>query len=382
MWENMTMKLPHDDIDPDGLLEYSVVFTDRSLNHMSARFTTVMQDIRDVLISAYDADTVAVVPGGGSYAMEAVARQLVTDKRTLIVRNGLFSFRWSQIIDAGRITDDVTVLKARQTGYEPTSTWVPAPIDEVTAAIRRERPEIVIAPHVETAAGIQLTDAYLTAMADAAHEVGALVVLDCVASGASWVSMTDTGVDVLVSAPQKGWSGTPCAGYVMLSPAARKAVNASTSSSFAVDLKKWLFITDEYGEGRTPYHATLPTDGLAHNAALMVEARERGLENLRAAQIELGTKVRALLEEHGIQAIATGEFAAPSVVVAYTDDPAVKSGAKFKEAGVQVAGGVPLQCGEPESFSTFRLGLFGLDKLADVDGAVDRLRTALDKLGM
>lgn len=376
------MNLPHNDIDPDGLLEYSVVFTDRSLNHMSARFTKVMQDIRDVLIGTYDAATVAVVPGGGSYAMEAVARQLVTDKRTLIVRNGLFSFRWSQIIEAGRITDDVTVLKARQTSDEPTSTWVPAPIEDVAAAIRRERPEVVIAPHVETAAGIQLTDSYITTMAEAAHEVGALVVLDCVASGASWVSMTDTGVDVLVSAPQKGWSGTPCAGYVMLSEAGRDAVNKSTSSSFAVDLKKWLFITDEYGEGRTPYHATLPTDGLAHNAELMLEARELGLENLRAAQIDLGAKVRALLDEHRITTISSGEFAAPSVVVAYTDDPAMKSGAKFKEAGVQVAGGVPLQCGEPEDFSTFRLGLFGLDKLADVDGTVDRLRTALEKMGM
>lgn len=376
------MNLPHNDIDPDGLLEYSVVFTDRSLNHMSARFTTVMQEIRDILIETYDAETVAVVPGGGSYAMEAVARQLVTGKRTLIVRNGLFSFRWSQIIDTGRITDDVTVLKARQTGDEPTAPWIPAPIEDVTAAIRRERPEVVIAPHVETAAGIQLTDSYITAMADAAHEVGALVVLDCVASGASWVSMTDTGVDVLVSAPQKGWSGTPCAGYVMLSPAGRDAVKRTTSTSFAVDLKKWLFITDEYGEGRTPYHATLPTDGLAHNAALMAEARDRGLENLRAAQIDLGTKVRALLEERGISPICTGEFAAPSVVVAYTDDPDVKSGAKFKQAGVQVAGGVPLQCGEPESFSTFRLGLFGLDKLGDVDGTVDRLRTALDELGL
>ncbi|MCJ7859739.1 aminotransferase class V-fold PLP-dependent enzyme [Corynebacterium kalidii] len=376
------MNLPHNDIDPDGLLEYSVVFTDRSLNHMSARFTSVMQEIRDILIETYDAETVAVVPGGGSYAMEAVARQLVTGKRTLIVRNGLFSFRWSQIIDTGRITDDVTVLKARQTGDEPTARWIPAPIEDVTAAIRRERPEVVIAPHVETAAGIQLTDSYITAMADAAHEVGALVVLDCVASGASWVSMTDTGVDVLVSAPQKGWSGTPCAGYVMLSPAGHDAVKKTTSTSFAVDLKKWLFITDEYGEGRTPYHATLPTDGLAHNAALMAEARDRGLENLRAAQIDLGTKVRALLEERGISPICTGEFAAPSVVVAYTDDPDVKSGAKFKQAGVQVAGGVPLQCGEPESFSTFRLGLFGLDKLGDVDGTVDRLRTALDELGL
>lgn len=375
------MTLPHDDIDPDGFLEYSVVFTDRSLNHMSARFVGVMQDIRNVLLETYNAETVAVVPGGGSYAMEAVARQLVTDKKTLIVRNGLFSFRWSQIIDAGSITDDVTVFTARQTSDEPTATWVPAPIDEVTAAIRQDKPEIVIAPHVETAAGIQITDDYLTALGTAAHEVGALFVLDCVASGASWVDMKETGVDVLVSAPQKGWSGTPCAGYVMLSETARTAVDNSTSTSFAADLKKWLFITDSYADGQTPYHATLPTDGLAHNAELMVQAREIGLDKLKDAQIELGEKVRELLDERGIQAIATGEFAAPSVVVAYTEDPAVKSGAKFKEAGIQVASGVPLQCGEPDDFSTFRLGLFGLDKLQDVDGTVERFREGLDKLG-
>lgn len=376
------MQLPHDDIDPDGHLEYSVVFTDRSLNHMSARFTRVMQDIRTVLTDTYDAHSVAVVPGGGSYGMEAVARQLFNDRRTLIVRNGLFSYRWSQIIDMGGITDDVTVLTAHQTGDEPTSTWVPAPISEVVSTIREEKPEIVIAPHVETSAGIQLTDSYIAAMSAAAHDVGALVVLDCVASGASWVSMTEAGVDVLVSAPQKGWSGTPCAGYVMLSEDARNAVDASQSTSFAADLKKWLFITDEYAAGRTPYHATLPTDGLAHNAALMLEARDRGLENLRTAQIDLGTKIRALLEDRGISPIASGEFAAPSVVVAYTDDPDVKSGAKFKQGGVQVAGGVPLNCGEPDGFSTFRIGLFGLDKLADVDGTVERFRDALDKAGI
>jgi aspartate aminotransferase-like enzyme len=314
--------------------------------------------------------------------MEAVARQLVTDKKTLIVRNGLFSFRWSQIIDAGKITDDVTVLTASQAEDATTSPWSPAPIDEVTATIREQKPQVVIAPHVETAAGIQLPDDYLRALGEAAHEVGALFVLDCVASGASWVSMTDTGVDVLVSAPQKGWSGTPCAGYVMLSEAGRKAVEETTSTSFAIDLKKWLTIADSYVEGTTPYHATMPTDSLAHNAELMVEAREIGLEKLRAAQIDLGEKVTELLTSRGISPIAAEGFAAPSVIVAYTDDPAVKSGAKFKEAGIQVASGVPLQCGEREDFSTFRLGLFGLDKLQDVDGTVERLRAGLDKLGL
>ena len=374
--------LPHADIDPDGLLEYSVVFTDRSLNHMSKRFLGSMQELLDVLITTYDAADAAVVPGGGSYAMEAVARQLVTDQKTLIVRNGLFSYRWSQIIDAGKITDDVTVFTAAQTGAGATAPWEPAPVEEVTAAIREQKPAVVIAAHVETAAGIQLSDDYIRALGEAVHEVGGLLVIDCVASGASWLSMSDNGVDVLVSAPQKGWSGTPCAGYVMLSEAGRKAVESTTSTSFAVDLKKWLFIADEYRAGRTPYHATLPTDGLFHNAQLMVEARDFGLEKLRAAQIELGTKVRALLAEHGFASIAADGCAAPSVVVVYTDDPELKSGAKFKEAGIQVASGVPLQCGESADFSTFRVGLFGLDKLQDVDGTVERLRAGLEKLGL
>lgn len=376
------MTLPHNDIDPDGMLEYSVVFTDRSLNHMSKRFVGVMQDIISVLTEAYDASAVAIVPGGGSYGMEAVARQLATDKKTLIVRNGLFSFRWSQIIDTGKITDDVTVLTAHQAEDTTTSPWSPAPIAEVTATIREQKPQIVIAPHVETSAGIQLPADYLRALGDAAHEVGALFVLDCVASGCSWVSMTESGADVLISAPQKGWSGTPCAGYVMLSEAGRKAVEASTSTSFAMDLKKWLSIADSYTGGTTPYHATLPTDSLAHNATLMLQAREIGLDTLRDAQIELGTKITALLTDRGFTPIAAEGFAAPSVIVAYTGDPEIASGAKFTEAGIQVASGVPLQCGERADFRTFRLGLFGLDKLTDIDGTVERLRAGLDTLGL
>ncbi|MFC6707161.1 aminotransferase class V-fold PLP-dependent enzyme [Flexivirga alba] len=374
------MNLPHDDIDPDGLLEYSVVFTDRSLNHMSKRFVGVMQDIIDVLRTTYSAHTVAIVPGGGSYGMEAIARQLASGKRALVIRNGAFSYRWSQIFDAGHITDDVTVCAARQVSDEHQAAWRPAPVDEVVAAIRDKRPQVVFAPHVETASGIVLPDDYVRAVSDATHEVGGLFVLDCVASGALWVDMSDLGVDVLLTAPQKGWSGTPCAGYVMLNEAARDAVEASTSTSFAMDLKKWLFITESYVEGKTPYHATLPTDSLAHNAELMVEAREIGLEKLRAAQVDLGARLRVVLAEAGFKSVADAEFASPTVVVVHTDDPELQSGAKFKPAGLQIAAGVPLQCGEPEDFSTFRLGLFGLDKLADVDGTVLRFRAALDKL--
>jgi aspartate aminotransferase-like enzyme len=374
------MELPRPTVDPGGLREFSVVFTDRSLNHMSQRFVGVMRDIIDVLGTTYSADSVAVVPGGGSYAMEAVARQLATGRRCLVVRNGLFSYRWTQIIEAGSITDDVVVCMARPDDDGPQSPWRPAPVEEVVAAIREQRSQVVFAPHVETASGVVLADDYVRSLADAAHEVGGLLVLDCVASGALWVDMLHLGVDVLISAPQKGWSGSPCAGYVMLSEAGRAAVEATTSTSFSADLRKWLSVTQAYTEGRTPYHTTMPTDALAYNAAMMLETRDAGLEQLKAAQVELGGRVRALLAEHGYPSVAAPQVAASSVVVVYTDDADLRSGAGFKKVGVQVAGGVPLMCGEPDDFSTFRIGLFGLDKLTDVDGTVARLEEALEHL--
>lgn len=374
--------MPHEDVDPDGLLEYSVVFTDRSLNHMSGRFVSVMQDINRVLREAYDAHSVAIVPGGGSYAMESVARQLATGKKCLVVRNGLFSFRWSQILDAGSIASETTVLKASPSSDEHQSAWSPAPIAEVVAAIESERPAVVFAPHVETASGMLLPDDYVRQVSDAVHSVGGIFVLDCIASGAVWASQSDLGVDVLISAPQKGWSGSPCAGYVMLSEAGRAAVQESTSTSFAMDLKKWLFIADEYEEGRAPYHATMPTDSLAHNAAIMLETEQLGFDKLSAAQFELGDRVRKVFAERGLPSVATPEFASPSVVVVHTDNPKLATGAQFKEAGVQIAAGVPLQCDEPEDFSTFRIGLFGLDKLGDIDGTITRLETALDSIGV
>lgn len=376
------MTLPHEDVDPNGLLEYSVVFTDRSLNHMSGRFVSVMQDINRVLREAYDAHSVAIVPGGGSYAMESVARQLATGQKCLVVRNGLFSFRWSQILDAGNIASETTVLKASPSSDEHQSAWSPAPVAEVVAAIEAERPAVVFAPHVETASGMLLPDDYIRQVADAVHNVGGVFVLDCIASGSVWASQTDLGVDVLISAPQKGWSGSPCAGYVMLSEAGRAAVQESTSSSFAMDLKKWLFIADEYEEGRAPYHATMPTDSLAHNAKLMLETEERGFDKLAAAQFELGDRVRTVFADRGLPSVAVPEFASPSVVVVHTDNPQLATGASFKEAGVQIAAGVPLQCDEPEDFSTFRIGLFGLDKLGDIDGTISRLEAALDSIGV
>jgi aspartate aminotransferase-like enzyme len=373
------MKLPWPDIDPDGLLEYSVVFTDLSLNHMSQRFIGVMQQLNEVLTTTYRADALAVVPGGGTYGMEAVARQLATGQRCLIVRTGYFSYRWSQILEMGAITDDVTVLTARPTEQTHPSSWAPAPVEEVVAAIAEQRPRVVFAAHVETSAGIVLPDHYLHAIARATHEVGGLFVLDCIASGALWVDMADLGVDVLITAPQKGWSGSPGAAYVLVNDAARMAIEETTSTSFSADLKRWLTLAQGYVEGRHAYHATMPTDTLAHNLEVMLEATRRGLPALREAQVQLGTAVRGLLAERGFASVAAPEYAASSVVVVHTDDSGLKSGAKFAQVGLQVAGGVPLMCGEPEDWSTFRLGLFGLDKLGDVGGTVARLADGLDR---
>jgi aspartate aminotransferase-like enzyme len=367
-------------VDPDGLLEYSVVFTDRSLNSMSSAFQGVMNDVSAMLKEVYNADAVAVIPGGGTFGMEAVARQFAQDTDVLVVRNGWFSFRWSQILDAGGFAREVTVMKARQTGNSATSPFAPAPIEEVTAKIRDTRPGIVFAPHVETSAGVILPDAYVTALSAAAHEVGALMVLDCIASGCAWVDMKATGVDVLISAPQKGWSAQPCAGLVMLSDRAVARMEETQSNSFANDLKGWHKIMQAYENGGHAYHATMPTDALRVFRDTMVETRDFGFGKLKDAQWALGDGVRAMLAAKGVQSVAADGFGAPGVVVSYTDDPAIKSGAAFAAHGMQIAAGVPLQVDEPEGFMTFRLGLFGLDKLYDVDAALARLQTVIDKV--
>jgi aspartate aminotransferase-like enzyme len=367
-----------DTVDPDGLLEYSVVFTDRSLNHMSKTFQTVMTDISGMLKEVYNADAVAIVPGGGTFAMEAVARQFGHGAHALIVRNGWFSFRWSQIFDAGKFTAETSVFKARQTGNDSRAPFAPAPIEEVTAAIREAKPDVVFAPHVETSAGLILPDDYITALADAAHEVGALMVLDSIASGCVWVDMKTTGVDVLISAPQKGWSSSPAAGLVMMSTRAMERLEETTSDSFALDLKKWRAIMQAYEDGGHAYHATMPTDALRTFRDTMVESRDFGFERLREAQWKLGEQVRKLLWEKGVQSVAAEGFGAPGVVVSYCEDPDVQNGKKFAAHGMQIAAGVPLQCDEPADFRTFRIGLFGLDKLYDVDGTVERLRKVLD----
>lgn len=368
------------DLDPDGLLEYSVVFTDRSLNHMSRAFQQVMNDISATLKRVYGADAVVVVPGGGTFAMEAVARQFATDRSCLVIRNGWFSFRWTQIFEMGAIPSMTTVLKARRLGDAAGSPFAPAPIAEVTATIEREQPDLVFAPHVETSSGMMLPDDYIRAVADVVHAHGGMFVLDCVASGTIWVDMAACGVDVLITAPQKGWSGSPCAGLVMLNGSALEWIDSSTSSSFAGDLKKWLQIMRAYEQGGHAYHATMPTDSLVSFRDRMLETEARGLEEIRNRQQELGERVRSLLAERGFGSVAAKGFEAPGVVVCYTDDPDIANGKKFAEAGLQIAAGVPLQCDEPEDFRSFRVGLFGLDKLGDIDRTVDTLAAALDRI--
>lgn len=368
------------DVDPDGLLEYSVVYTDRSLNHMSKAFQQVMNDLNVTLQDVYKAKATVIVPGGGTYAMEAVARQLATDKDCLIIRNGWFSYRWTQILDMGNIAKSSTVLKATQQSADATAPFAPVPVDEAVAKIKENKPQVVCMPHVETSAGMILPDDYIKAIADAVHSVGGILVLDCIASGCIWVDMTELGVDVLVSAPQKGWSSVPCAGVVMLNETALELVENSTSTSFSADLKKWHQIMQAYVNGGHAYHATMPTDGLRQFRDVMFEAKEFGFDKLKAAQWQLGNDVRALLEAKGFGSVSAEGFKAPGVVVSYTEKDELHKGKAFVAEGMQIAAGVPLACDEPDTFKTFRVGLFGIDKLIDVPAAVKRFEDVLNKV--
>lgn len=370
--------LPH--VDPDGLLEYSVVYTDRAVNHMSRRFQQAMKDISRTLKQVYKAHSAIVVPGSGTFGMEAVARQFATGRHCLVIRNGWFSFRWTQIFDMGGIPSESTVLTAAPVASGSQEPFAPPSVAQVVEAIREKKPALVFAAHVETASGIMLPPDYLRAVADAIHAEGGLFVLDSIASGTIWVDMEECGVDVLISAPQKGWSAPACAGLVMLSAEARKRIDSTTSTSFACDLRKWLQVMEAYEQGGFAYHATMPTDALIALRDAMAEAEARGFENLRAAQQELGDRVRAMLSEKGFKSVAARGFEAPGVVVSYTDDDGIQSARRFAEAGVQAAAGVPLQCGEPSDFKTFRIGLFGLDKWADIDRTVESLSRAVDQI--
>lgn len=364
-------------VDPDGLLEFSVVYTDRALNHMSKRFQSVATDISAMLKEVYQGHSAVLVPGSGTFGMESVARQFANDKKVLVIRNGWFSYRWTQIFDMGRIPAESIVLKARRSHDAPDAPFAPPPILEVVAAIAAEKPAVVFAPHVETAAGMILPDDYLKEVADAVHAVGGLFVLDCIASGTVWVDMKATGVDVLISAPQKGWSGSPCCAMIVLSERARTAIDGTTSTSFACDLKKWLQIMEAFEAGGHAYHTTMPTDALTRLREVMLETKKRGFETVKAQQWELGKKVRSLFESRGVQSVAAPGFQAPGVVVSYTTDANWKSGKSFLDLGLQTAAGVPLQCDEGDNFSTFRVGLFGLEKLANIERTVGHLESAL-----
>ena len=365
------------DVDPNGLVEYSVVYTDRSVNHMSLSFREVMTDISLTLKEVYNADAVAVVPGSGTFGMEAVARQFATNQNVMVIRNGWFSYRWTQILEMGSIASSHTVSMANPVRDEEQAPFAPPDLDLVLTKIHEEKPKVVFAPHVETSAGMLLPDSYISQVADATHQSGGIMVLDCIASGALWVDMKKTGVDVIVSAPQKGWSGTPCCALVMMSQRALDMLQSTESSSFACDLKKWREIMEAYENGGHAYHATMPTDGLKNFRDVMKETQGLGFEAMKEAQIDLGNKIRAILEEHGYKSVAADGYKSPGVIVSYTNDPAIKSGAKFSQAGMQIAGGVPLKCGEPEDFSTFRIGLFGLDKLTNIQRTVETFSSTL-----
>ena len=368
------------DIDPEGLLEYSVVFTDRSVNSMSQQFQSVMRGLHEELTSVYNASSCVLVPGGGSYAMEAVARQFARNEKVLVVRNGWFSYRWTQIFDQGVAPAHAEIVCARPDTPEADQQFSPAPIEDICAAITANRPSVVVAPHVETSAGLLMPDEFIAQIASTAHEVGAIFVLDCVASGALWVDMGALGVDVLISAPQKGWTSTPCAGVVMLSDAVLARMEDTESDSFVLNLKKWHQIMGAYLGGGHAYHATMPTDGISQFYQAVLEIKTFGYANAKQAQIELGTKLRGIMEQRGFKSLTADGFKSPTVIVSHTDRDDMKSGAAFAAQGVQIAAGVPLECGESDQFKTFRIGLFGLDKLANIERTISVFTEKLDSV--
>ena len=368
------------DIDPNGLLEYSVVYTDRALNHMSEVFQQVMNDLSADLKSVYNADAVAIVPGSGTYGMEAVANQLAKDQDCLIIRNGMFSYRWTQIFEAGKIPKSTKVLKAFKKNKEIQEPFYPANIEEVINTIAKEKPDLVFAPHVETASGMILPDDYLIQITNATHAVGGLFIIDCIASGAMWLNMKNIGIDILITAPQKGWSGPPCAAFIMLNNKAKKIISSSKSSSFSCSLEKWLEIMEIYENGGHAYHATMPTNSLIQCRNVINETRNYGLETMKSEQLRLGKQVRSLFSELGIKSVAGIGFQSPTVIVSYTDNPDIKSGQKFAEHGLQIAAGVPLMCDEGDNFNTFRIGLFGLEKINNINRTVTYLSDVLNKI--
>ncbi|MFH4355460.1 MAG: aminotransferase class V-fold PLP-dependent enzyme [Neisseriaceae bacterium] len=367
-------------VDPEGLLEFSVVYTNRALNHMSRAFQEVLRDLSCGLKEVYHAQHVAIVPGNGTTGMEAVVRQLAKGKKCLCLRNGFFNFRWSQILNLSQLCSAEVVIKAQSVSAVHYSAYVPATLEEVIKRIREERPNLVFATHVETSSGIRLTEAYIKEVARVTHEVGGWLIVDSIASGATWLDMQELNIDLLLTAPQKCWASTPCCALIMVNGAMRQYIDQTQSDSFALDLKKWFETMEVYERGGFAYYATMPTDSLKQLRDSMAEAKKLGLKNLKIQQEVLGREVRKLLKMRGFSLVADDAFAAWSIVVAYTDDLNIHSGKKWAEVGVQISSGVPLQCDEPSDFTTFRIGLLGWDKLNSVASTVAELEQAIGRI--
>ena len=273
-------------IEP-GLQEFSVVFTDRSLNHMSAQFQTVMNGIHQGICRAYNAEDCVLMPGGRSFAMEAVARQFGKNQQNAILRNVWFSYRWTQTFDAISPEKTPTVLKARRETNQQGQPFSPFAVECALSYVQHERPDCLFAAHVETAAGLMLPNDYIRKLGKTVRGNGGLLVLDCVASGAIWVDMQDMNVDILITVPQKGWSSTPSCGVVMLGERALERLqNPSPNGSFALDLSKWHEIVKAYQHGGHAYHATMPTDGLWNFHQNLQETIDFGLDAAKSAQLE------------------------------------------------------------------------------------------------
>jgi len=358
------------------LLEYSVVYTDRAINLMSAPFQECMKDISSMLKDLFNAQHVAIIPGSGSFAMEAVARQFGTKKKCLVIRNGFFSFRWSDIFQVCGIPSEETVLKAKVQNDSNEPPMAPVSIEEVVNEIKEKKPDVVFAPHVETATGIILPDDYLKQVADAVHEVGGIFVLDAIAAGTLWADMEALGIDVLITAPQKGFSGPACCGIVLMNDKAKAICSATTSTSFACSLNKWCDVMEAYEKGGFMYYTTLPTDALMAFRQVMLETRDTiGFQAAKEAALKLGTLVRAAMSRSGLPSAAAPGFESPTVVVCYAKSADMV--ARFKANGLQIAGGVPFKCDEPANIMTFRIGLFGIDKLRNVERTAKTFEDAL-----
>ena len=362
--------------DPAGLKEYSVVYTDRALNHMSTKYCDVAKEVSSTLNEVYNSHRAVMLPGSGTYGMEATARALATDKKVLVLRNGYFSYRWTDIFDQTGIPSDVTVLKGSPVGASSRPQFTPHPLEDVLATIRREKPAVVFAPHVETSTGIKLPDEYVAEVGAAVQEHGGHFVLDCIASGTYWTDMKALNVDVVITAPQKGWTGPACVGLTMLSERATEAVRASKPKSMVLNLSKWLDVAESYDNGGFMYYTTMPTDAITLFRDVAAETKEYGFAKAKEDFILLGQEVRDMMASKGFTTVAADGYHAPGVVVAYTDDPNMFP--KFKSQGFQVAAGVPFMIDEPTGNHTFRIGLFGIDKLYNRARTVSRLAEGID----